>query len=222
MFIFYMAALLRLLHTRHCGEHLLTFKIKYWWNLNQTSTEWAPFHETLHPSANTCSSRNMLTCKYKRAHATVFMLLSTEGKFSDSCLCEQPSWVDLLIVMKLVFICVCVNPTLWVHVWILCSYTADWVITWSALGEAFRKQIWPPTTPRISATFSKWTVKCSRHQPVGTSQLPVLFPVFFLSAPSTFELLMLSKIWRCKLCFCSPNRSSAPRRGAASDHTLLM
>lgn len=118
---------------------------------------------------HTCSSLNMLTCEYKRAQ---------KGN-SDTPVClnnlpERTCWFwwnwFYLCLCEPYTVCACVNT--------VCSYTADWVITWSALREAFSKQTWPPTTPRISATFSKWTVKCSQHQPVGTSQLPVLFPVF--------------------------------------------
>lgn len=55
-------------------------------------------------------------------HAHVWIQTSSEGKFRYSCLFEQPSWADLLILMKLVLF-VSVWTLHCVHVWILCVAT---------------------------------------------------------------------------------------------------
>lgn len=84
----------------------------------------------------------------------------------------------------------------------------------------------------ISATFSKWTLKCSLP-PTSTTvsshcylllPLPPPRPPFFsvnscppflpLSTSSSAELLIESKIWRCKVCDHSPNQPSPLTKGA--------
>lgn len=92
---------------------------------------------------------------------------------------------------------------------------------------------WPPHGC-ISATFSKWTLKCSLPPPssrglertrcslllplpppllsyVSVHSCPPFLPLY---ASSNSKLLIVSKIWRCKLCDHSPNRPLLLTEGA--------
>lgn len=120
------------------------------------------------------------------------------------------------------------------HGW-LCVQSTGWTLRDQTSGEAFSEQNMAATL-RISATFSKWTLKCSlpptsttvrTHTTSRRSLLlslpPPLLPFFSvhscppflsLSASSSSELLIVSKIWRCKLCDHSPNRPPLLTEGA--------
>lgn len=131
------------------------------------------------------------------------------------------------------YLCQPILDTWTVHIFVcetnksVCVQSAGETLRDQTSGKAFSEQNMAATRC-ISATFSKWTLKCSlpptsttawTHTSSNCSLLlplppPVLpffavpscLPFISLYASSTFELLILSKIWRCKLCDDSPNR----------------
>lgn len=173
-------------------------------------------------------------CCYNHSTAGVVAVLEWVCVFLMTGMCVSALKKELKTSF---YLCVCEQCAC---VCIVCAamygwLSAGWTLRDQTSGEAFSEQNMAATL-RISATFSKWTLKCSLPPtsttvwthlltslppPALASSSPSLFfpfhscpPFLSLSASSSSELLIASKIWRCKLCDHSPNQPPLLTEGA--------